>query len=51
MFHIKNAYIKPHIGANTLEASQNMMQTALTNALDILEGKECKNIVNRFEDS
>ncbi len=51
LFHLKNAYITPHIGANTLEASQNMMQTALTNALDILEGKECKNIVNRFEDS
>lgn len=48
LFHLPNAFITPHAGANTLEASQNMMKVALENALDILEGKPCKNIVNKF---
>lgn len=46
LFHLPNTFITPHAGANTLEASRNMMQVALENALDILEGKPCKNIVN-----
>lgn len=46
LFHLSNVYITPHAGANTLEASENMMAVALTNALDLLEGKPCKNIVN-----
>lgn len=48
LFHLPNTFITPHAGANTLEASQNMMQVALENALDILEGKPCKNIVNKI---
>lgn len=47
LFHLPNTFITPHIGANTLEASQNMMKMALENALDILEGKPCRHIVNR----
>ncbi|MCI8586185.1 MAG: phosphoglycerate dehydrogenase [Lachnospiraceae bacterium] len=46
LFHLPGVYITPHAGANTLEASENMMAVALTNALDLLEGKSCKNIVN-----
>ena len=46
LFHLPGVYITPHAAANTLEASENMMAAALTNALDLLEGKPCKNIVN-----
>lgn len=46
LFHLPNVYITPHAAANTLEASENMMAVALTNVLDLLEGKPCKNIVN-----
>lgn len=38
--------ITPHMGASTEEAHIKMMDVAMTNALDILEGKACKNIVN-----
>ena len=35
--------------ASTEEAHIKMMDVALTNALDILEGKPCRNIVNENE--
>jgi phosphoglycerate dehydrogenase-like enzyme len=46
LFTLDNVYITPHIGANTREATEKMLEIALTNALDLLEGKECRNIVN-----
>lgn len=46
LFDMDNVIITPHIGATTVEAHINMMDVAMTNALDILEGKPCKNIVN-----
>ena len=44
--HLSNVIITPHIGANTVDASTNMLAMAVENALDILQGKGCKNIVN-----
>ena len=35
------------MGAETTDATNNMMAMALTNAMDVLEGLDCKNIVNR----
>lgn len=46
LFTLDNAYITPHIGANTREATEKMLDIALCNALDLLEGRECRNIVN-----
>lgn len=46
LLKLDNVFVTPHIGAHTTEALENMMDIALTNALDILEGKPCKNIVN-----
>lgn len=46
LIHLDNVIITSHIGANTVEASENMLAMAFDNALDVLEGKECKNIVN-----
>lgn len=46
LIQLENVIITSHIGANTVEASENMLAIALENALDVLEGKPCKNIVN-----
>lgn len=46
LFEMKQVIITPHMGASTEEAHIRMMDVALTNALDILEGKPCKNVVN-----
>lgn len=46
LLKLDNVFVTPHIGAHTTEALENMIDIALTNALDILEGKSCKNIVN-----
>ena len=47
LLHLDNCIITPHMGAETTDATNNMMAMALTNAMDVLEGKECKNIVNK----
>ncbi|MGI6029824.1 MAG: phosphoglycerate dehydrogenase [Candidatus Heteroscillospira sp.] len=47
LIQLPNVIITAHIGANTNEALENMMSVALENALDILEGKPCRNIVNK----
>lgn len=44
---LENVILTPHIGAHTVEASNNMLAMAIDNALDILQGKGCRNIVNR----
>ncbi len=46
LFSLDEVVITPHMGASTEEAHIKMMDVAMTNALDILEGKPCKNIVN-----
>ena len=46
LFSLDEVVITPHMGASTKEAHIKMMDVAMTNALDILEGKACKNIVN-----
>ena len=46
LFSLDEVVITPHMGASTEEAHIKMMDVAMTNALDILEGKACKNIVN-----
>lgn len=46
LFEMEQVIITPHMGASTEEAHIRMMDVALTNALDILEGKPCKNVVN-----
>lgn len=47
LFGLDNCVITPHMGAETTDATNNMMAMALTNAMDVLEGLDCKNIVNR----
>ena len=47
LLHLENCIVTSHMGAETTDATNNMMAMALTNAMDVLEGKECKNIVNR----
>ena len=44
---LENCIVTPHMGAETTDATDNMMAMALTNAMDVLEGKECANIVNK----
>ncbi len=46
LIHHENVIITSHIGADTYEANEKMMEIALENALDVLENKPCKNIVN-----
>ena len=46
LFAMDQVVITPHMGASTEEAHIRMMDMALTNALDLLEGEPCKNIVN-----
>ena len=45
--NLDNVIITSHIGAETTDATNNMMAMALNNAMDVLEGKDCKNIVNK----
>ena len=47
LLHLDNVIITSHIGAETTDATNNMMAMALNNAMDVLEGKDCKNIVNK----
>ena len=46
LFSMEEVIVTPHMGASTEEAHIRMMDVAMTNALDILAGKPCKNIVN-----
>lgn len=46
LIHLENVVISSHIGANTNEALEKMMAIALENAMDVLENKPCRNIVN-----
>ncbi|HHT92935.1 MAG TPA: phosphoglycerate dehydrogenase [Clostridiaceae bacterium] len=42
-----NVVATPHVGAHTKEALSRMAELAVSNMFDILEGKECENVVNR----
>lgn len=47
LLQLDNVIVSSHIGAETIDASCNMLAMALNNAMDVLEGKECRNIVNK----
>ena len=47
LLRLDNVIVSSHIGAETIDASCNMLAMALNNAMDVLEGKECRNIVNK----
>lgn len=47
LFELDNVVFTPHIGGTTLEASRAMGKLAIDNALDVLEGRDCRYIVNR----
>ena len=45
LFSFKNVILTSHIGAHTNEAIRNMGMMAVKNLKDILEGRECQNII------
>ncbi|MCD8151672.1 MAG: phosphoglycerate dehydrogenase [Clostridiales bacterium] len=47
LFTLDNVVAKPHAGAHTAEATQAMADMAVDNLIDLLEGKECRYIVNK----
>lgn len=46
LFSLPNVIATPHAGAHTLEASKAMADMAVSNLIQMLDGKECKYIVN-----
>lgn len=46
MFGLDNVVTTPHAGAHTKEAVENMARLSVRNLIDVLSGKECRNIVN-----
>jgi len=44
---LDNVVMTPHTGAHTREATANMAEMAVRNLIDVLSGRECKNILNR----
>ncbi len=44
---LDNVILTPHIAGNTTESGVRTGEMALQNIIDILEGRPCKNIVNR----
>ena len=47
LFQLDNVVLLPHIGGNTREAATAMGRLAIDNALAIVNGEECRYIVNR----
>lgn len=47
LFELDNVVATPHAGAHTIEAVDKMGLLSVQNLIDILSGKECRNIVNR----
>ena len=45
LFELYNVVLTPHTGAHTAEAVENMAVMAVKNLIDILEGRNCSNIV------
>jgi D-3-phosphoglycerate dehydrogenase len=46
LFEMENVVLTPHTGANTLEASNNMALMAVENLIRVIEGKDCRYIIN-----
>lgn len=46
LFAFENVVVTPHTGAHTKEATQNMASAAVRNVIDVLEGRDCRFIVN-----
>lgn len=47
LFEFQNVIATPHTGAHTKEATDHMGKMAIDNLIEVLNGKECKYIVNR----
>lgn len=47
LFELHNVVVTPHTGAHTREATEHMAEAAIKNAIDILSGKRCLNVVNK----
>ena len=47
LFELDNVVATPHAGAHTQEAVENMARMSIQNLIEVLSGKECRNIVNR----
>lgn len=45
LFELENVVVTPHAGAHTVEAVENMGILAVQNLIDVLSGKECRNII------
>lgn len=46
LFVFDNVVVTPHTGAHTKEATMNMASAAVQNVIDVLEGRDCRFIVN-----
>ena len=46
LFKFDTVVVTPHTGAHTKEATFNMANMAVNNLIDVLEGRECRFIVN-----
>lgn len=46
LFGLPNVILTPHAGAHTAEAVSNMGTLSVRNAIDVLSGRACENIVN-----
>lgn len=47
LFEFDNVVATPHTGAHTREATQKMAELSVQNLVDVLNGSECRYIVNR----
>ena len=45
LFTLDNVVVTPHTGAHTAEATAGMAEMSVRNLIDVLSGKDCKNIV------
>lgn len=48
LFELENVVVTPHAGAHTAEAAENMGIVAVQNLIDVLSGKECRNIIKNM---
>lgn len=48
LFELENVVVTPHAGAHTAEAVENMGIVAVQNLIDVLSGKECRNIIKNM---
>ena len=46
LLSLPNVIITPHIGSATVETRDAMARLAVKNLADVLEGRDCPNVVN-----